>query len=61
MPGMATIHDVLVVSHAGAYAFPDLKLTTPSQDEAGWLTFLNQDRAKWNAPPLVFDEALEEV
>ena len=61
MPGMATIHDVLVVSHAGVNTFPDLKLTTLSVDEAAWLDLLNQDRAKWNAPPLVFDETVEEV
>ncbi len=60
-PGKPTEHAILTVAGAGANAAPMVGLTSLSSDEAAWLALVNADRAKWSAPPLVFDETAEEV
>lgn len=46
---------------SGANALGTLKVSTPTSDDTAWLAAINQDRATYNAPPVVMDERLTEA
>jgi uncharacterized protein YkwD len=46
---------------AGTNPLGTLKVSTPTADDTAWLAAINQDRATYNAPPVVMDERLTEA
>jgi hypothetical protein len=58
--GYITLHAPETYS-AGANALGTLKVSTPTTDDIAWLAAINQDRATYNAPPVIMDERLTEA
>lgn len=54
--GHAVLHKRLMLAD-GLTSVGDLALANPSASERGWLALVNADRAKYGAPPLLFDAA----
>jgi uncharacterized protein YkwD len=46
---------------AGTNPLGTLKVSAPTADDTAWLVAINQDRATYNAPPVVMDERLTEA